>query len=77
MLWLTAFDISVKTSLIVGILAGFLLGILLSIFGKAARLGGNVNKKETVFVSGSILTMLAMFLVGTGVLAWIVKLIFF
>ena len=76
-LWLTIFGVSIKTALLVGVVIGFLLGIALDVLGKTARLGGNINKNEATFVNSSILTMIAVFLVGAGIVAWIVKLILF
>ncbi len=62
---------------IIGSVVGLILGILVGLLGKSASLGGNIQKSEATFVNTSILTMLAIFSIGLGVVAWLVKFIFF
>lgn len=76
-LWGAALGITVKVSLLIGAIAGFIVGFFLSFFGKIARMGGNLRQGETVFVNSSILTIFGIFAIGTGALAWIIRLIFF
>lgn len=76
-LWGKALGISIQTSLLVGSGIGIIIGILVSLFGKAARVGGNIQKGEASFVNNSIITIFAVFVIGTGIIAWIIRLIFF
>lgn len=60
----------------IGSIAGVIVGILFTIFGKAATLGGNVNKSEAVFVSSSMITVLAVLATVSGLIVWIIRLVF-
>lgn len=77
LLWGTVLGASVTASLVIGAIAGIALGILLGLYGKAGTIGGNVTPTEGMFVIGSILGLLSLLAIGTGVIAWIVRLIFF
>lgn len=75
--WGTSFGIIFKTSLLVGGLVGAFIGLLVNFFGKLARTGGGLERGEIVFVNSSILTIFGVFVIGTGVVVWLVRLIFF
>jgi len=77
LLWGTVLGASVTTSLVIGAIAGIALGILLGLYGKAGTIGENVTPAEGMFVIGSMLGLLALLAIGTGLIAWIVRLIFF
>lgn len=77
LLWGTALGATVATSLIIGVAGGILLGILLGLYGIAATASGNVSVGEAAFFLGSILGVLTWAFVGSGVVAWGVRLIFF
>lgn len=74
-LWGAVFGMT--NGVIIGSVVGLILGILVGLLGKSASLGGNVQRGEVTFVNSSILTMLAVFSIGLGIIAWLVKFIFF
>jgi len=76
-LWGKALGISMLISLLVGGGIGIIIGAPVSLFGKAARVGGNIQKGEANFVNNSIITLFAVFIIGTGLIAWIIRVIFF
>ena len=71
--WGSAFGVPVSQSLIGGLIAGALFGSLGSLFGKAARVGGNVTQGEALFVNTSLMTLLGMIIIGLGVAVWIIS----
>ena len=76
-LWGKALEIGLQISLLVGGGVGIIIGILVSIFGKAARAGGNIQKGEANFVNNSLITIFGAFIIITGIIAWIIRAIFF
>lgn len=76
-LWGKALGISILMSLSAGGVIGIVIGILVFLFGRAAMAGGNVKQEEATFVNTSIITLFAIFIIGAGILAWIIRLIFF
>jgi len=77
LLWGKALGANISTSLLIGGGVGIIIGIIVVLFGKAAMVGGNVKQGEAIFVNSSIITMFAALIIGTGILAWIIRLIFF
>jgi len=75
--WGNALKADVVNSLLIGGAVGAIAGTLVSLLGKAARLGGSIQKGEASFVNNSIITVLAIFVIGTGAIAWTIRLIFF
>jgi len=53
------------------------MGVLVLLFGKAARVGGNIQKGEANFVNNSLITVFGVFIAITGIIAWIIRAIFF
>ena len=76
-LWGNVLRTDILISLLVGAAIGILFGLLVVLFGKAAIAGGKVIQGEATFVNNSIITMFAVFVIGLGILAWIIRLIFF
>jgi hypothetical protein len=67
----------VISALIIGLIAGLILGFLLTFYSRAGTYSGNVTPSEAGLVVGSLLGILFLLTVGSGVLAWIVRLVFF
>ena len=74
-LWCTALNQSFTTSLIIGIILGLFLGLLLALYGRATTYRGNISIDEALFALGSLTGLLGWILIGSGLIAWVVKLI--
>jgi hypothetical protein len=77
LVWSFALDFSILDGLLYGGLIGVIIGLLLSFLNKAIINRGNVQRSEAGFMSGSILGLLLLAGVGTGLITWIVRAIFF
>ena len=77
LLWGNALKVNMSTALLIGGIAGIIVGFLVFLLGKAARAGSNIQKGETTFVNKAIITVFAFCVIGTGLVAWIIRLIFF
>lgn len=75
-LWATALGASIQTALIIGAGVGILLSLLLSAYAIAGIAGGS-SVGEALAVTGMFVGLLIWLLIGGGVLAWVVRLIFF
>lgn len=74
--WGLALGVSIVTTLIIGAIAGVIVGGFMAFIGTAARIGGNINKQESAFVTGSIIGGLGLVLVVAGLVVWIVRVLF-
>lgn len=74
--WGLALGVSVITALVIGIVVGAVVGALLGLMGGAASSKNGMNNQEAMFVSGSLLGVIAVVSVGAAVGVWIVRLIF-
>lgn len=77
LLWGNALKANISTALFIGGIVGIIVGFLVYLLGKAAKAGSNIQKGEATFVNNSIITVFAVFVIGTGLVAWIIRLIFF
>jgi len=75
--WTFALGKNLLNGTLYGAVIGIILGVLFYLMSKAARSGGNLNKKETTVVSGSMLFMLFVLSIIAALITWIVRLIFF
>lgn len=75
--WSFAINASIKNGLLYGAIAGAVLGALMSFISKGVTSRGNVAKKEMSFVSGSLLGILLLLGVGSALIAWIVRALFY
>ena len=76
-LWGKVFEAETSTALLIGGIVGIVIGITVTLFGKMAMTGGKVIKGEATFVNSSIITVLAVLGIVSGILVWIIKAIFF
>jgi len=75
--WGKAFSLENSTIIVVGIISGLILGLLISFFGKMAKVGGNLVNNEISFVNSSILIIIGGLLIVSGGIAFLVRYIFF
>lgn len=76
-LWGKAFEAETSTALLIGGIVGIVIGIAVTLFGKLAMAGGKVIQGEATFVNSSIITVFAILGIVSGILAWIIRAIFF
>lgn len=75
--WAFALRYEIKCGMLYGAIVGGIIGLLFFSFGKLARGGGNVTAKETVFVSGSIYGFFLLIGIVTGLIALLIRVVFF
>lgn len=76
-LWGKALNVDISTALLIGGIVGVVIGFAVTLFGKMAMAGGKVIQGETTFVNSSIITVLTVLGIASGILAWIIRTIFF
>jgi len=77
LVWSFALNFSFTIGLIFGGIIGLILGFFLSYIQYSAVKRGNMQKGETDFVTGSLLGLLLIAGIGTGLIAWLIRFIFF
>jgi hypothetical protein len=77
LVWSFALNFSFKSGLIYGGIIGLILGLFLSYIQYSIAKRGNIQKGEIGFVAGSLLGLLIWVGVGTGLIAWLIRAIFF
>lgn len=77
LVWSFAINFQWTSGLIYGCIVGFILGIFMSFVNNAILKRGNLQKGETGFVAGSLLSLLLFVGVGTGLIVWLIRAIFF
>lgn len=75
--WGIALKLNLGVSMLWGLVLGLLIGVFFTVVGAAARSGGKINKAESVFVSSSLMTLIAMGSIGLGLIALVIRVIFF
>jgi hypothetical protein len=77
--WGLALDASVTTALFIGAVAGAVIGALLGWLARAVSHGGGsrsgIQTGEAMFVSGSIVALLAVLSIGAGLVVWLISVI--
>lgn len=76
-LWGKAFEAETSTALLIGGIVGVVIGVAVTLFGKMAMAGGKVIQGEATFVNSSIITVLTVLGIASGIIAWIIRAIFF
>ena len=77
LVWAFALSYPIKTGLFFGAIIGVIVGLLLSLFQKAATAPGNVQEKEAMFVSGSMMGLIFMGITAVGIIVGLIRWIFF
>ena len=77
LVWSLALNFQLTSGLLYGGIVGLILGISLSFLNKAILNRGNVQKGEAGAVTGSLLGLLFLVGVAAGLIAWLIRFIFF
>jgi hypothetical protein len=77
LVWSFAINFQWTRGLKYGGIAGFILGLFMAIINDAILKRGNLQRGETGFAAGSLLSLLLFVGVGTGLLTWLIRAIFF
>lgn len=76
-IWSLALKSQITKGLFWGALIGVLIGLLIGFIQKGVVKRGNINSKESSFISGSFTSVLLFIGIILGVITWIVRAIFF
>lgn len=76
LIWGFALNFQITSGLKIGGVSGLVVGLLFFLFQKASTDSGNLQKKEVVFASGSILGVLFMISTAIAIVAGLIKWIF-
>ena len=77
LVWAFALNCQMKSGLIYGGISGLIVGFLFFLFQMAAMAPGNLQKKESTFVTGSMMTMIFMIATIIAIVVGLVRWIFF
>jgi hypothetical protein len=77
LVWGLAVDGNMSVAASVGAASGVVVGLLLNVIARAAKLGGNLTDRECMFVVSNIAAAILMLAGALGLIVWIVRAVFF